>query len=280
MMAHDFIRIVALTEAGLRLAERLDAYYQAQGVKCGLWFKPKPFAQELQSAFQRGEKLLLICAAGIAVRSLAPVIASKLQDPPVLVLDELGQFVIPLLSGHEGGANDWGREVSNVLGAQLVMTTAKPYLKPIYTVGMGCERHCPEDELQRLLNTCLAKAGLGIEQIANINSIDIKADEVGLIALGETLGMRFDTWSVPQLSSVEHLLNSKSEYVFNTVGVYGVAESAALFAAQELTGDVAELVLIKHKTAKATCAIARSFPFSDAAALRGRRLGNTIEKYI
>lgn len=264
-MSNCFIRIVALTDAGLRLAERLEAYYQEQGTGCGLWFKPKPFAQELQAAFQRGEKLLLICATGIAVRSLAPVIASKLQDPPVLVLDELGQFVIPLLSGHEGGANDWGCEVAEVLGAQLAMTTAKPYLKPVYSVGMGCERNCPEDELQRLLDACLAKAGLGIEQISSISSIDIKSDEVGLMELGQTLGKRFDTWSVPQLSAVEHLLNSKSDYIFKTVGVFGVAESAALVAAQEITGDVAELVLIKHKTAKATCAIARSFPLTDAA---------------
>jgi cobalt-precorrin 5A hydrolase len=247
------------------LGETLETFYQDQGTECALWFKPKPFAERLQTAFKRGEKLLLICATGIAVRSLAPVIASKLQDPPVLVLDELGQFVIPLLSGHEGGANEWGREVSEVLATQLVLTTAKPYLKPVYTVGMGCERHCPEDELQGLLDQCLAKAGLSIEQIASISSIDIKADEVGLIELARTLGKRFDTWSVPKLSEVEHLLNSKSEYVFKTVGVYGVAESAALVAAEQLTGDVSELVLIKHKTAKATCAIARSFPLGESA---------------
>jgi len=269
-MSEKRIRIIALTEPGLRLAQRLEAHYQQacyqeQGVECNLWFKPKPFAEQLQSAFKRGEKLLLICATGIAVRSLAPVLASKLQDPPVLVLDELGQFVIPLLSGHEGGANEWGRDVAEVLGAQLAITTVKPYLKPVFSVGMGCERHCPEDELQRLLDECLAKAGLEIQQIENINSIDIKADEVGLIALGETLGKPFDTWAVHALSEVEHLLNSKSEYVFKTVGVYGVAESAALVAAQALTGDVAELVLVKHKTAKATCAIARSFPLSNAA---------------
>jgi len=269
-MSEKRIRIVALTELGLCLAQRLEAHYQQacyqeQGVECNLWFKPKPFAEQLQSAFKRGEKLLLICATGIAVRSLAPVITSKLQDPAVLVLDELGQFVIPLLSGHEGGANDWGRDVAEVLGAQLAMTTAKPYLKPVYSVGMGCERNCPEDELQRLLDECLAKAGLSIEQVTSINSIDIKADEVGLIELGRTLGKRFDTWGVPELSEVEHLLNSKSEYVFKTVGVYGVAESAALVAAQALTGDVAELVLIKHKTTKATCAIARSFPLNTPA---------------
>lgn len=254
------IRIVALTEAGLRLAQTLQQHHESVSVQSEVWYKPKPFAEQVQQAFQRGDRLILICATGIAVRSLAPVIDNKRQDPPVLVLDELGQFVIPLLSGHEGGANEWGREVAEILDAQLVMTTAKPYLKPVYTVGMGCERHCPADELQRLMDDCLEKAGLSIEQIESVNSIDIKADEVGLIELGDALDKPFNTWSVPQLREVEHLLNSQSEYVFNTVGVYGVAESAALYAAQQLTGDVAELALIKHKTAKATCAIARSFP--------------------
>jgi len=253
------IRIVSLTEAGQTLARRLKASIP----ESENWYKPKPFTEQVQVAFQNGDPLILICATGIAVRSLAPVIANKLQDPPVLVLDELGRFVIPLLSGHEGGANDWGLEVSEVLGAHLAITTAKPYLKPIYSVGMGCERHCPEDELQRLLDQCLEKAGLSIEQVSSINSIDIKSDEVGLIELGKTLGKDFDTWTVQELSEVEHLLNSKSDYIFKTVGVYGVAESAALVAAQALTGDVAELVLIKHKTTKATCAIARSFPLVD-----------------
>jgi cobalt-precorrin 5A hydrolase len=81
-----------------------------------------------------------------------------------------------------------------------------------------------------------------------------------LIALAESLGKPFHTWNAEILNSVDHLLNSRSDYVFNTVGVYGVAESAALIGSCKATGVDAELVLVKQKTAKATCAIARSYP--------------------
>lgn len=250
------IQIVALTKAGLRLATSLHTQLPGSDVL----MRPKPFADTVQALFRDGHPLLLICATGIAVRTLAPVLAGKLQDPPVLVLDEQGAFVIPLLSGHEGGANDWGLQVSELTGGQLAMTTAKPYLKPVYSVGLGCERGCPADELRRLLDDCLAKAGLTIEQISALCSIDIKADEVGMIELAASLDKPFETWSAEQLLSVDHLLSSRSEYIFKTVGVYGVAESAALFGGQQRTAAEAELVLDKHKTKKATCAIARSYP--------------------
>lgn len=250
------IRIIALTDAGERLAQTLLMCLP----EAEIWFKPKPFAATVQAAFVRGEALVMICATGIAVRTLAGVITDKTEDPPVLVLDEQGKFVIPLLSGHEGGANDWAGSVAETMGAQLVMTTANPYLKPVYAVGMGCERGCPLSELQALLAECLIKAELSHEQIHSINSIDVKADELSLIALSEALSKPYQTFPKQILAEVEHLLSTKSEYVFATVGVYGVAESAALFACQQQTGEAPELVLNKVKTSKATCAIARSYP--------------------
>lgn len=252
------VRIVALTEAGKRLGQRLEGIVK----ESQLWFKPQPFQASVQQAFSNGDSLILICATGIAVRTLAPVLQDKHLDPPVLVLDELGQFVIPLLSGHEGGANDWAATVADALDAQLVMTTAKPYLKPVYSVGMGCERGCSAEHLRELLESCLAQADLTLEHIQDITSIDIKADEVGLIELAKSLKKPYRTWNPEQLRTVESQLSTHSDYVFSVVGVYGVAESAALYNAQETTNDSAELVLPKQKTAKATCAIARSYPLA------------------
>lgn len=255
------VRLIALTEAGQRLAQTIQQHLPA----AELWYKPKPFTETIQQAFQQGDALIMICATGIVMRTLAPVISSKHDDPPVLVLDEQGQFVIPLLSGHEGGANDWAHNLAQQLQAQLVMTTANPYLKPIYTIGMGCERHCPEAELKRLLMQCLKQTGLDLEQIHSINSIDIKADEQGLIALAASLNKPYQTFDKLALAEVEALLSTKSDYVFKTVGVYGVAESAALVAAQQQTHNTPELVLNKVKTAKATCAIVRSYPQVDSS---------------
>ncbi len=254
--AGSTVKIVALTEAGKRLGRRLESIVP----NSQLWFKPQPFQEKVHNAFASGDSLILICATGIAVRTLAPVLQNKHRDPPVLVLDELGEYVIPLLSGHEGGANDWAATVASALTAQLVITTAKPYLKPVYSVGMGCERGCSAEHLRELLDDCLVQANLVMEQIQDISSIDIKADEIGLIALANSLGKPFKTWSSAALAEVESQLSIRSDYVFSVVGVYGVAESAALFSAQEATGDQAELVLNKQKTAKATCSIARSYP--------------------
>ena len=140
------------------------------------------------------------------------------------------------------------------------MTTAKPYLKPVYSVGMGCERNCPAEHLAELLASCLEHVSLDMTQIQNINSIDIKADEVGLMTLSQNLSKPFNTYDAAALNTVDDLLSTRSDYVFSVVGVNGVAESAALYAAQQMTGEAAELVLVKQKTARATCAIARSYP--------------------
>jgi len=273
---NKLLRIIALTPSGRALAERLQQKIingAVTGVKINVTsevvYKPKPFIETVQAMFNNGHGLIFICSSGIVFRTLAPVLKDKYQDPPVIVLDEAGQYVVPLLSGHEGGANELASQVANALKAQLVLTTAKQYLKPIYTVGMGCERHCSEEKLQSLLSDCLAQAGLNLDQIDSINSIDIKADEVGLIELAQTCKKPYQTYNKQELSAVEHLLSVKSDYVYKVVGVYGVAEAAALVAAQatsELssegrtaTASEPELVLNKQKNAAATCAIARSY---------------------
>ena len=74
--------------------------------------------------FPRCQLLVFVGAVGIAVRTIAPYIKSKVTDPAVLSLDERGNFVIPLLAGHIGGANEMARYVAASLGAQACVTTA------------------------------------------------------------------------------------------------------------------------------------------------------------
>lgn len=68
--------------------------------------------------------VLFIGACGIAVRAIAPYAADKLLDSPVLVMDEKGRYVIPILSGHMGGANELACSLADALGAEAVITTA------------------------------------------------------------------------------------------------------------------------------------------------------------
>ena len=116
------IKILYFTDKGKALAEQLkeglpdhDAVIVPKGV---------PLAFVCGDAFADNEALLFVGAAGIAVRAISPYVRDKLTDPPVLVIDENGNFVIPILSGHVGGANSLALEIAGILGAQPVITTA------------------------------------------------------------------------------------------------------------------------------------------------------------
>ena len=116
------IAILAVTEKGIELAEKIS-----EGVGGQIFIKGRDFERMkifVEEIFTKFDALIFICATGIAVRMIAPHIVSKLSDPAVIVIDELGRNVISLLSGHVGGANDLTLKISAQIGANPVITTA------------------------------------------------------------------------------------------------------------------------------------------------------------
>lgn len=83
-----------------------------------------PLAAFCGPVFQWADAMIFVSAAGIAVRAIAPHVRDKRTDPAVLSVDELAGFVIPLLSGHIGGANALSVRLAAALGAKAAVSTA------------------------------------------------------------------------------------------------------------------------------------------------------------
>lgn len=126
------ISMICFSQNGWKTGEKIKKSLADAGVECRLDGKSRYLPQSMEishaewtrNQWQCSDAIIFIGACGIAVRSIAPFVASKKTDPAVLVVDEHGNYVISLLSGHLGGANELAFEVAGVLGAQPIVTTA------------------------------------------------------------------------------------------------------------------------------------------------------------
>jgi len=79
---------------------------------------------EVRRCWPRYNHLILVMPTGVAVRAVAPLLGHKASDPAVVCLDEAGQSVIPLLGGHQAGANELARQIATLTGGYAAITTA------------------------------------------------------------------------------------------------------------------------------------------------------------
>ncbi|EAR49583.1 Precorrin-3B C17-methyltransferase region protein [Oceanicola granulosus HTCC2516] len=293
--------------------------------------------EHVRDLFLAGVPVIGVCASGILVRAVAPVLADKRTEPPLLSVSDDGAVIVPLLGGHRG-ANRLAREVAGALGGVAAVTTAgdvslgvaldappegwrlanpenardamaallagegarvtgdAPWLAELpdgegvtltaslapvadtgprhlhfaprrVSLGVGCSRDCPPEELLALVQQTLAEARLSPAAIHAVSSVDLKGDEPAVIAIAQALGAPLRLFSPADLEAETPRLATPSEVVFAEVGCHGVSEAAALAQA----GPEAELAVAKRKTANATCAIALApAPLTD---LRGRGRG-------
>ena len=114
---------MGLVEKGI---EKAEAYISKDTEELREGFKriSVPIGEWTASVFQPGNALIFVGAVGIAVRSISGLPKDKLSDCPVIVIDDNGQFVIPILSGHAGGSNKLAAILAEVLDAIPVITTS------------------------------------------------------------------------------------------------------------------------------------------------------------
>ncbi|MEO1562155.1 MAG: precorrin-3B C(17)-methyltransferase [Pseudomonadota bacterium] len=320
--------VMCISESGFPVARRVaDALGVALHGRSGrVREADQSFDNALDHArdmFAAGRPLIGVCASGILIRGVAPLLSDKRAEPPVISISDDGAVVVPLLGGHRG-ANRLARQIASALDGTAAVTTAgdvalgvaldeppagyrlsnpedaKPVMAALlagggatvngdapwlgdlpkgdavtitvseqlkfgdethlvfhpqtYALGVGCARDCDPAELAALVQTVLDESRIAAGAIASVNSLDLKADEPAVIELAKSLGVPLRVFTAAELEAETPRLASPSDVVFAEVGCHGVSEGAALGQA----GPYATLTVAKHKTANATCALAKT----------------------
>ncbi|SDJ81168.1 cobalt-precorrin 5A hydrolase [Natronincola ferrireducens] len=261
--------------------------------------------------FPSRDYLIFIMATGIVVRTIAPYLQHKSQDPGVLVMDEGGEYVISLLSGHIGGANEMTLKVADKLGATPVITTASDVqglmavdtlahklkckindwqltkkitahivnggrvriyggipasiklptnyeaiekftelidgdygiyigndpidknhnnILQLYpqniVLGIGCRKDIEADTVIEAIKGALEEASIALESVKKIVTVDVKAQEKGLIEASKILGLPLEIIDRQKILEVEKDFEISS-FVKNTIGVGSVSQPCA-----------------------------------------------------
>lgn len=135
--------IVAITKHGVEMARDLaqkfpgtDLYYMSKFARGdeearGIQLFSNSVRMLFPALWPVYKGLIVIISLGAVVRMIAPLLEDKKKDPGVVVVDDRGENVISVLSGHLGGANELAREVAAVMGARPIITTASDVQKTI-----------------------------------------------------------------------------------------------------------------------------------------------------
>ncbi len=319
--------MLAFTEKGLRLAERLKMLLadNSSAERC-----PKnDLYHWTEQQFETADALVFVGAAGIAVRAIAPFVESKTRDPAVLVIDECAEFVIPILSGHIGGANVLAEKIAGLLGARAVITTAtdcnnmfaidswaaeqgyaicnperirqvsarvlaggsirlkssfataldpelageimltdRPpfdvqisiktnhyaalHLVPrVLTLGVGCKKRTPATAIHAAFDRLCAELNLEPRAFCQVCSIDLKAQEAGLVDFCRDIQLPLVTFSAKALNDLPGEFTA-SDFVRQTTGVDNVCERSAVL------GSTGTLLVQKRAYNGVTMAVARA----------------------
>jgi len=296
------VGILAFSDRGMALAERLRPFFSGRNDQAELTRCPEGGLADWTAAHFSNQALLFIGSAGIAVRAVAPHVRAKTSDPAVIVLDEGAAYVIPLLSGHMGGANRLAAELAGYLGALPVVTTATDLnrvfaidtwavdqgliianperiksvsarllageqikvasdfplagplpeglavsngggdvwityqsgggaalrlVAPVVTLGLGCKKSTDAETIEAAFQAIIREAGCHSLAVKQVCSIDLKAEEPGMLEFCRCRGLPYRTFAACELSQAEGSL-AASAFVRSVTGVDNVCERSAL----------------------------------------------------
>ncbi|MEP9410139.1 MAG: cobalamin biosynthesis protein [Candidatus Brocadia sp.] len=262
------IAIITLTKEGFKTARRIvtnfapppsmyilekavkgDSFSTEDKLSSYIVLFSEPLQQLVGRIFKQYDGLVFIMAMGIVVRVIAQNIQDKYTDPAVVVVDDVGRFVISVLSGHEGGANLLAHRIAGILHTDAVITTGTEAQRDII-VGIGCKKGISSETVKQSILDALQRVNLTVERVRLLSTIEIKSKEPGLLQAAEELGIPLRIVSSHEIKTCarEH---SKSNFVKEKIGVWGVCEPAAL-----LSGRKTQLLLKKQKYPGVTVAIA------------------------
>ena len=193
------ITVVAITRRGvetaLKIKEALDkagekstVYAPKKYSQNGVVPLDKKFADFIKDNYSAVDALVAVMATGIVIRSVAPLLESKLTDPAVVGVDATGKFVISLLSGHYGGANDLARTIAKGIGATAVITTASDV-----TGKMSA------DEIAKNLHLTIQNP----ESLVAVNAAIVNGDRVIVVLVGN-IKIQIDAVSCYEIKKAEN----------------------------------------------------------------------------
>lgn len=313
------IALFAYSRQGCRTVRRAMSLFSQDDIRAYTMerFMERDFSPILRPSrtfygemFSWAEVLVFVGSCGIAVREIAPHIRDKQTDPAVVCIDDLGHFVIPLLSGHIGGANEIALKLADHLGATPVITSATdisnrfsvdawaarnnfviddiglaktasaailerdiplscdfaiaqhlpngvvpgdsgelgicvscltrtPFAQTlrliprILHVGIGCRRGTADSAIREAIAFVLAQNGLDGRAVKCVASIDLKANEEGLLKCCKDMGIKPNFYTAQELLEVPGEF-TQSAFVQSVTGVDNVCERAALIDADKL----------------------------------------------
>jgi cobalt-precorrin 5A hydrolase len=175
------IAIVAITRRGVETALKIKDALDKDGLNSAV-YAPKKYGQNgvgpldkklgdfIKDTYSTVDALVAVMATGIVIRSVAPLLESKLTDPAVVGVDATGKFVISLLSGHYGGANELARTIAKGIGGTPVITTASDV-----TGKMSV------DEIAKNLHLAIQNP----ESLVAVNAAIVNGDRLIVVLIGD-----------------------------------------------------------------------------------------------